>query len=63
MSWYLKRFDDLSLHELYGILLLRNQVFVVEQKCPCQDIDGYDANSWHLLLKIKMEIYVPACAF
>ena len=55
MSWYLKRFGDLSLPELYGILLLRNQVFVVEQKCPYQDIDGYDANSWHLFVEDENE--------
>jgi ElaA protein len=53
VSWYLKKFGDLSLPELYGILLLRNQVFVVEQKCPYQDIDGYDASSWHLFVEDK----------
>ena len=37
-----KHFDDLSREELYGILQLRAEVFVVEQDCPYQDLDGND---------------------
>jgi len=33
--------------ELYKILQLRNQVFVVEQKCPFPDLDNYDQNAYH----------------
>lgn len=51
MECCLKRFADLSLSELYDILLLRNQVFIVEQNCPYQDVDGKDAHGYHLFLK------------
>lgn len=51
MEWFLKRFDDLSASELYDILCLRNAVFIVEQNCPYQDIDGRDCHSYHLFRK------------
>lgn len=49
MQWDLKKFDELTPHELYAILQLRNEVFVVEQNCVFQDADGKDQQSWHLL--------------
>jgi ElaA protein len=49
VSWICKRFDDLSLHELYAILQLRNAVFVVEQNCPYNDCDYKDLQAWHLM--------------
>lgn len=42
-------FDALSVHQLHAILYLRNAVFVVEQACPYQDIDGRDPEARHLL--------------
>ena len=44
-----KTFEELSLQELYGILALRAEVFVVEQNCPYQDVDGKDEKGLHLL--------------
>ncbi|WP_341501946.1 GNAT family N-acetyltransferase [Gallaecimonas sp. GXIMD4217] len=49
MQWSLKSFDELNASELYDLLALRNQVFVVEQQCPYQDLDGLDKEAWHLL--------------
>lgn len=46
----LKRFDKLTLEELYAILVLRSEVFVVEQHCPYLDPDGKDQDSWHLFI-------------
>lgn len=46
-----KSFCELSTKELYQIMMLRNEVFVVEQACPYQDCDGKDMHAWHLLLK------------
>ena len=43
------RFEALSLQELYDILALRNEVFIVEQNCPFQDIDSKDQMAWHCL--------------
>ncbi|MEI4302474.1 GNAT family N-acetyltransferase [Streptococcus suis] len=49
MQWEIKAFDQLSLQELYGILTLRVDVFVVEQACPYPEVDGKDPNCLHLL--------------
>ena len=51
MNVYVKRFTELMLQELYEILALRNAVFVVEQNCPYQDIDGRDEEAYHVYLK------------
>lgn len=45
----IKRFNELSVSELYQILQLRSEVFVVEQNCVYQDIDGKDQKALHLL--------------
>ena len=42
-------FDELSIHQLYVILQLRSEVFVVEQDCVYQDIDGKDQKAIHVL--------------
>lgn len=44
-----KAFDALTTSELYAILRLRSQVFVVEQNCVYQDIDARDQQALHLL--------------
>ena len=49
VEWKLKKFDDLSPYELYQILQLRNEVFVVEQNCVFQDADDKDQGSFHLM--------------
>ena len=42
-------FQDLSPAELYDIMALRQEVFIVEQNCPYLDADGKDPASWHLM--------------
>jgi ElaA protein len=49
LSWTLKKFDDLTPHELYAILQLRGEVFVVEQNCVYQDMDNKDLRAWMLM--------------
>ena len=49
IQWILKPFAELTPYELYKILQLRNEVFVVEQNCPYQDLDNKDLKSWHLM--------------
>src|SRR5213595_1931112 len=49
IAWLLKKFDELTPQELYSILQLRNEVFVVEQNCVFQDADDKDQNSYHLM--------------
>ncbi|MCW3119064.1 MAG: hypothetical protein JWM28_3146 [Chitinophagaceae bacterium] len=49
IKWVLKKFDDLTLDELYAILQLRIEVFIVEQNCPFQDADNKDQLTHHLM--------------
>jgi ElaA protein len=49
IQWLLKKFEELSPYQLYAILQLRNEVFVVEQNCVFQDADDKDQNSYHLM--------------
>lgn len=51
MTWILKSFSELTLDELYDIIALRNKVFICEQQCIYQDIDGLDKKTWHLFAK------------
>ena len=48
MEIELKKFDELSAKQLYGIYQLRSEVFVVEQNCAYQDIDEVDLGALHL---------------
>jgi len=48
-NWYYKPFTELTPHELYAIMHLRSEVFVVEQNCVYLDADGKDLSSWHLM--------------
>lgn len=45
-----KEFEELSLQELYAIMQLRQEVFIVEQNCPYLDADGKDLKSLHVML-------------
>lgn len=47
-KWECKKFKDLSVENLYSILKLRSEVFVVEQNCVYLDADGKDEKSYHL---------------
>lgn len=48
MTIQIKTFDQLTTDELYDALQLRSEVFVVEQDCVYQDIDGKDRNALHV---------------
>lgn len=56
MNWELKKFEDLKTEDIYKILKIRNEVFIVEQLCPYQDCDGKDENAYHLYLEDKGKI-------
>lgn len=49
ITFKIKRFNELSSAELYYVLQLRSEVFVVEQNCVYQDIDGKDEKALHVL--------------
>ena len=67
MNWQWSRFEDLNIHELYQIMVLRQEVFVVEQNCPFLDADGQDQKALHLLgrqddnnhLAVYLRILIP----
>lgn len=48
-----KRFEELTTLELYEILKVRAEVFVVEQNCVYQDLDEKDKQAYHVYLKNK----------
>ena len=48
LIWQLKKFDELSTKEMYEILRLRSEVFVVEQTCVFLDMDNLDFDSHHM---------------
>lgn len=56
MIWKMKKFDELSAEEIYEILKIRNQIFIVEQQCPYLDCDGRDMKSYHLFMENNKEI-------
>ncbi len=49
MEIRIKTFNQLTTQELYNLLQLRSEVFVVEQNCVYQDIDGKDKHALHVL--------------
>lgn len=51
METVVKQFEELTVEELYEILRLRSEVFVVEQDCVYQDIDDKDKGAWHVFLR------------
>ncbi len=56
MELIIKHFKDLTTQELYEILRIRESVFVVEQNCPYQEIDGKDFLAYHVYFKENDQI-------
>ncbi len=55
LNYCIKSFDELTNNELYNLLRLRSQIFVVEQNCPYLDLDNKDQKSFHLLYYVNNE--------
>ncbi|MCH9659669.1 MAG: GNAT family N-acetyltransferase [Bacteroidetes bacterium] len=51
MDIFIKTFEELTLNELHDIFQLRSEVFVVEQDCVYQDVDGKDKKALHVFGK------------
>ena len=56
MKIFIKKFEELSVTELYQILRLRSEVFVVEQECIFQDMDEKDNLGTHVFGMEKKQI-------
>jgi len=49
LIWRFAHFDQLTPRQVHDLYRLRVEVFVLEQNCPFQDVDGADPSCWHLL--------------
>lgn len=56
IQFHIKTFQELTTLELYEILKLRTEVFVVEQNCPYLEVDGKDQQAIHIYAEIGEEI-------
>ncbi len=56
IHWKIKSFENLSVNELYDILRLRSEIFVVEQNCVYLDLDGKDKLALHLFGEFEGKI-------
>lgn len=56
LLWKIKTFENLSVNELYDILRLRSEIFVVEQNCVYLDLDGKDKLALHLFGEFEGKI-------
>ena len=56
MNFVTKTFDELSTRELYEILRVRSEIFVVEQNCVYQDIDEKDYDSLHVFYEAEGKV-------
>jgi len=63
MKIVLKHFHELTTQELYNILQLRSEVFVVEQNCIYQDIDGKDQKAVHIFIKENQDVLAYSRVF
>ena len=63
LNWKIKPFQALSTAEMYKVLQLRSKVFVVEQNCVYQDIDGKDEKALHLIGEFDDKIVAYARLF
>jgi ElaA protein len=61
LHWQLKKFENLKQHELYAILKLRSEVFVVEQNCIYLDADGKDKDSFHMMGWSSTQMLMAYC--
>ena len=63
IDWRYLAFEELTVAELYAVLQLRSEVFVVEQACIFQDMDGSDAQAMHLLGSLQGALVAYARCF
>lgn len=63
LEWKIKPFEALSVHELYDLLKLRSEIFVVEQNCVYLDLDGKDKIALHLFAEYNGKIVAHARLF
>jgi len=60
-NWEVKRFSEFSLVEFHDLIALRIDVFIIEQDCPYQELDGKDQLSLHLIASKDGQIVATDC--
>ena len=63
ISWDVKTFGELTTGELYELLRLRAEVFVVEQECAYLDLDDKDGKAWHVSGRVEDTLVAYARIF
>ena len=63
LRWVTKTFSELTVNELYDLLKLRSEVFVVEQKCIFLDIDNNDQKAFHTIGFLGEEVVATTRLF
>nr|WP_315223462.1 GNAT family N-acetyltransferase [uncultured Flavobacterium sp.] len=63
LKWKIKPFGALTAHELYDLLKVRSEIFVVEQNCVYLDLDGKDKQALHLIGEYDDKIVAYARLF
>jgi len=59
MQWQWVKFSELSNNQLYELLRVRQEVFILEQRCVYQDLDNLDQKAWHLCAWLASEGPAP----
>ena len=60
IKWHFKAFEELQLEEFYKMIALRVEVFIIEQECPYQELDGKDQKSQHVICEQDGKILATA---
>jgi ElaA protein len=63
LEWKIKPFEALTVYELYDLLKLRSEIFVMEQNCVYLDLDGKDKVALHLMGEYEGKIVAHARLF
>jgi len=51
LNWQIKHYTELTTTEFHDLIALRIKVFIVEQNCPYQELDGKDKKSYHIICR------------
>lgn len=63
MNWQIQTFEEIDKWDLFKMLELRTNIFVVEQICPYPELDEYDLKCTHVLLKLNDQVIGTARIF
>lgn len=60
IEWSTKTFNDFTVNEFHDLIALRIEVFIIEQDCPYQELDGKDKKSLHVIANCEGDIVATA---